>query len=154
HADIDAMLPDNVHLAYDGLRVGKERIAVVSDVHGNMTAYEAVVADIEARGIRRVIDLGYVAGKGPRGSEAVALTRARCEATVRGNWDEFIVDDPSWWHHELTPEDREWLRDLPYAIDLEVGGRRVRLLHASAKGVSHRVHWKRVDAEFADMFAN
>lgn len=161
HAEIGAGLPENVYLAYDGLRVGEERIAVVSDVHGNMTAYEAVLADIEARGIRRVINLGDIAGKGPRGSAAVALTRERCEATVRGNWDEFIPWDPSdlspggqWWHHELTVEDRAWLRGLPYQVELELGGRRIRLFHASAKGVNHRVHWRRVDEEFADMFAN
>lgn len=161
HEEIEAGLPEHVHLAYDGLRVGKERIAVVSDVHGNMTAYETVLADIEARGIRRVFNLGDVAGKGPRGSAAVALTRERCEATVRGNWDahvgrEDLMELPSmrWWHDELTEEDRDWLRGLPYAIDIELGGRNVRFVHASAKGVNHRVHWKRIDEEFADMFAN
>ncbi len=49
------------------------RIAVLSDVHGNLTAFEAVLADIEARGITRVFNLGDVVGKGPRGSEAIAL---------------------------------------------------------------------------------
>ena len=63
-----------------------ERIARISDVHGNLTAYRAVLADIASRGITRVINLGDIVGKGPRGAECTALTRARCEATVRGNW--------------------------------------------------------------------
>ncbi len=68
-----------------------DRIAVISDVHGNVTALEAVLADIEARGITRVLNLGDVVGKGPRGSEAIKLTRETCEVTVRGNWDTFIA---------------------------------------------------------------
>ena len=60
-----------------------DRVAVVSDVHGNLTAYEAVLADIDARGITRVVNLGDVVGKGPRGAACVALTQERCEATVR-----------------------------------------------------------------------
>ncbi len=47
-----------------------DRVAVVSDVHGNVTAYEAVLADIDARGITRVVNLGDVVGKGPRGPSA------------------------------------------------------------------------------------
>ncbi len=45
-----------------------ERLAVISDVHGNLTALEAVLADIDTRGITRVFNLGDVIGKGPRGS--------------------------------------------------------------------------------------
>ena len=63
-----------------------DRIAVISDVHGNVTALEAVLADIEARGITRVLNLGDVVGKGPRGAEAIKRTRDTCEVTVRGNW--------------------------------------------------------------------
>ena len=101
------------------------RIAVVSDVHGNTTAFEAVLADIEARGISRIVNLGDVVGKGPRGSAAIALTRERCEVTVRGNWDTFIARDETqlwpaaqWTHDELSADDRAWLLALPNAHDL------------------------------------
>jgi putative phosphoesterase len=172
HAVASADLPENVAFATDGLvvRTGVrehaageevERIAVVSDVHGNMTAYEAVLADIATRGIRRVINLGDVIGKGPRGSAAIARTRERCEATVRGNWDEFVdredldVFPPMrWWHDELTDEDRAWLRGLPFSIDVELGGRRIRMFHASADSVGHRVRARHSDDDFAGMFRN
>jgi predicted phosphodiesterase len=42
-----------------------ERIALVSDVHGNLTALDAVLDDIENRGVGRVINLGDFVGKGP-----------------------------------------------------------------------------------------
>ncbi len=41
-----------------------DRIALISDVHGNLTALEAVLADIDARGIERIFNLGDYVGKG------------------------------------------------------------------------------------------
>ena len=94
-----------------------ERIALISDVHGNLTAYRAVLADIAARGITRVFSLGDVVGKGPRGAACTALTRERCAATVRGNWEVFIAGEgeprsaaQDWWRAELSADDRAWLR--------------------------------------------
>lgn len=138
-----------------------DRIAVVSDVHGNMTAYEAVLHDIDRRGIGRVFNLGDLFGKGPNGSAAIAVTRERCEATVRGNWD-MLVDFPRdraaaplrWWLDEMSYADHSWLRDLPFSVDLDLGGIAVRLFHASSDSVSHRVFPDHPDDEFRSMFAN
>ncbi|WP_182111530.1 MULTISPECIES: metallophosphoesterase [unclassified Actinotalea] len=137
-----------------------ERIAVLSDVHGNMTAYDAVLADIAARGITTVLNLGDVAGKGPRGSAAVARTREVCAVTVRGNWDDFLPrPDPDknpasvWWYEELTPDDRAWLLALPLVHDMVLSGRRVRFVHASALSVYTRVRRVHTDEEFEAMFA-
>jgi predicted phosphodiesterase len=137
-----------------------ERIAVLSDVHGNVTAFRAVLRDIESRGITTVLNLGDVVGKGPRGSQAVALSREHCTVTVRGNWDDFLPHpDPDrspamvWWHAELTESDRRWLLSLPLVHDLELSGRRIRLFHASAESVHVRVHFHHTPEQFAGMFA-
>ena len=50
-----------------------DRIALISDVHGNLGALEAVLADIDARGIDRIFNLGDYVGKGPRGREVIDL---------------------------------------------------------------------------------
>jgi protein phosphatase len=138
-----------------------ERQAIISDIHGNVTALEAVLADIHARGITTVINLGDVIGKGPRGSECVRISRERCAVTVGGNWEDFLaVEDPGglgeagrWWHGELTADDRKWLRDLPLVHDLMLSGRRIRLFHASAESVHVRVHFRHTDEQFDGMFA-
>jgi predicted phosphodiesterase len=138
-----------------------ERVAFISDVHGNMTAFDAVLADIDARNIGRVFNLGDVFGKGPNGSAAVRATRERCEATVYGNWD-VLVHKPreeawpplTWWLDEMTADDRNWLRSLPYSIDIFLGDRPVRMFHASADSVFHRVRKAHSDDEFRSMFEN
>lgn len=142
-----------------------ERVAVLSDVHGNLTAFQAVLDDLGRRGIDTVVNLGDVVGKGPRGSACVALSRERCATTVRGNWDEWLGGEPlhlprddrdlaravQWWHDELDPADRGWLRDLPFSADLVLGGAAVRFVHASMEGVWTRV-WREHSAEEAAGF--
>jgi predicted phosphodiesterase len=138
-----------------------DRIAVISDVHGNVTALEAVLADIEARGITRVLNLGDVVGKGPRGSEAVKLTRERCEVTVRGNWDTFISRDAvqpfaggQWTRDELSTDDLSWLAALPNTVELVMSGKRIRLFHASQTSEFVRVRRSHSQDEFRGMFTN
>lgn len=137
-----------------------ERIAVISDVHGNVTALRAVLADIEARGITRVVNLGDVIGKGPRGSEAVQLVRVACEVSVRGNWDSYIASDAVrgpvgvWVRDELSDPDLAWLAALPGTCEFLISGRRVRLFHASQTSELVRVRRRHSDAEFRGMFTN
>jgi predicted phosphodiesterase len=140
---------------------GLDRVAVVSDVHGNVSALTAVLADIEARGIDQVINLGDVVGKGPRGAESVKLSREACDVTVRGNWDTFISrsatqpwEHGQWVRDELGDEDLAWLAGLPNAYELVMSGRRVRLFHASQTSEFHRVHFHHTQDEFRGMFTN
>ena len=136
-----------------------ERIALISDIHGNMPALEAVLDDIGRRGIARVFCLGDLVGKGPHSDRAVDVCRARCERIVRGNWDDGLAttaaaDDPALlWHRErLGPARLAYLSALPNALDFVMSGRRVRLLHASPRGVHHRVHQDDPDEKLRAMF--
>ncbi|MHB8758163.1 MAG: metallophosphoesterase family protein, partial [Bacillota bacterium] len=63
------------------------RIAVISDVHGNIVALEAVLKDIARRGADTTVSLGDVAFKGPAPSECVGLIRGLGMPSVRGNTD-------------------------------------------------------------------
>jgi predicted phosphodiesterase len=138
-----------------------DRIALISDVHGNLTALEAVLADIDARGIARILNLGDYVGKGPRGADVIERCQDRCAVNIRGNWDDFIPDPTvvldqagTWWRNELKPEHMPWLATLPLSYDLLISGRWLRLFHASSTSVHHRVRFLHTDAEFAEMFAN
>lgn len=62
-------------------------IAVISDVHGNLPALSAVLADIEMRGITRIWCLGDTVGYGPFVNECVQLVMQRCELVLAGNHD-------------------------------------------------------------------
>ncbi|WP_328331831.1 metallophosphatase family protein [Kribbella sp. NBC_00382] len=139
-----------------------QRIALISDVHGNLSALEAVLADIEGRGIERVFNLGDYVGKGPRGSAVVDLCRERCEVNILGNWDDFLPDPDReydseglrWWKNELREDQHSWLRALPFSHDFVLSGRQIRLFHASATSVHRRVRFDHDEQEFVGMFQN
>ena len=122
-----------------------ERLAIISDIHGNLTALQAVLGDVEKRGIKRIICLGDLAGKGPSSVEVVDLIRERCEMVVKGNWDYFMttVEDSEaiTWHRARLGEEREaYLKQLPLYFEFYMSGKLVRLCHASPNDVFHRVH--------------
>ena len=135
-----------------------ERIALISDIHGNLPAFEATLTDIERRGITRIVCLGDLAGKGPHGEVVVDICRARCEGVIRGNWDDGLatqtLTDPALrWHHDRLGSERlTYLRALPNSIDIILSGHRIRLLHASPRGVYSRVYQEDPDEKLRAMF--
>ena len=139
-----------------------DRIALISDVHGNLTALEAVLADIDRRGIARIFNLGDYVGKGPRGREVIELCRQRCEVNLLGNWDDFLPDPArtydnealQWWLAQLGPGQGEWLRALPFCHDFWLSGRRVRLFHATRRPCTGGSATSATQAEFEALFTN
>jgi len=120
------------------------KIAIISDIHGNKTALEAVFKDIQLRKIERIFCLGDIIGKGPQGSECIELIQKNCERVVRGNWDVFIQsptdnDFIQWYKDRLTEEDYQYLSSLPFHIDLELNGQLIRFFHASPRSEFERI---------------
>jgi putative phosphoesterase len=64
--------------------------AVFSDVHGNLPALEAILADIERRDVRGTLCLGDLVGYGPSPNEVASLVRDSGVPTLMGNYDQGI----------------------------------------------------------------
>ena len=141
--------------------MASERIAILSDVHGNLTALEATLAHIEASGIRRIFNLGDLVGKGPRSAAAVDRCRAVCEVTVQGNWDALVSQGPDaeqpvreWHRRQLGDERLNYLAALPGSFDFMLSGKSVRVFHASHNSVYDRVHQTGTREQHSAMFQN
>lgn len=100
--------------------------AILSDIHGNLDALEAVLAVLDERRPTRVLCLGDVVGYGANPNECVAKIRERCEVALLGNHDAASTGGPEaarfnvhartaalWTAKVLTPAHRDWLRALP-----------------------------------------
>jgi protein phosphatase len=136
-----------------------DRIAIISDIHGNIPALEAVLRDIRQRRIKRIFCLGDLVGKGPDSDQAVDICRERCEIVVRGNWDEALCREqkdpmPVWYQKQLGPERMDYLKNLPNTIDIRFSGRNVRLFHASPVNVFYRVQRDDAEEKLQTMFTN
>lgn len=121
-----------------------DKIAVISDIHGNIPALEAVLKDIKLKGIERIVCLGDLVGKGPHSSEAIEIIRKECEHVVMGNWDDFITKPSDFetlqWHQkQLSEQQRNYLRELPFLIEFIMSGKLIRMFHASPRSLYERV---------------
>ncbi|BDG73660.1 metallophosphoesterase family protein [Roseomonas fluvialis] len=102
------------------------RLAVLSDIHGNLAALDAVLADLETRAVDGVVNLGdCVTGPlWPR--ETFARLVALDLPTVRGNHDRWILDRPEadltpagrFARDALQPPERAWLHALPATLEV------------------------------------
>lgn len=115
--------------------MGTTRIALISDLHGNEIALEAVLADIGRRGVEQTVCLGDVATLGPRPLAVLErLQRLGC-VCILGNHDEFmlepsLVDDYSkipvlrdavgWCHAQLPSDAVEYIRGFRRSFELEL----------------------------------
>ncbi len=127
-----------------------EKIAIISDIHGNLPALESVLFDIASRGITRIICLGDLAGKGPSSAEAVDAIQRHCEVVVKGNWDYYLTEQDHtemliWHQNALGKERLKYLKDLPVYVEFYMSGKLIRLCHASPNDLFHRVY---VDSAF------
>ena len=69
-------------------------LAIVSDIHANLEALNAVLAEIDRRGITQVLCLGDVVGYGPNPVECLDLIRQRAQTTIMGNHDFAVFYEP------------------------------------------------------------
>lgn len=87
------------------------RIAIISDIHGNLPALEAVLADIAREGVDEIICLGDVIGYGCRPDACLELLKDKCMVTVRGNHEDALFDaDVAERFNPIARTALEWTR--------------------------------------------
>jgi len=128
---------------------GRPRIAVLADIHGNLPALAAVLADLDRQGVDEVLVGGDLVGRGPQGSAVVARIRERGWPSVRGNHEDYLLAfrrgrvDPDWlvseqWAAsrfmaaELSDRDEAFLDSLPFTL-AATGEPGLRLVHGSPR---------------------
>ena len=87
------------------------RVALISDIHGNDIAFQAVLADIEYLGVDSIVSLGDVAQGGPQPARVLDRMRALGCGTVMGNSDAFLLEVPTDSNEPITElqlEVRDW----------------------------------------------
>jgi len=125
------------------------RIGLIADVHANLPALEAVLADSKDREIDVIWNLGDFVGYGAYPDEVVKLLAHEAEINIIGNYDQKVLLFPKkskkwrnskhpvkylafqWAYDNLSQEARDYLKELPEEVRLRVEGWRILLTHAS-----------------------
>ena len=108
------------------------KYAILGDIHSNLGALQAVLADASAQAVDQLVSVGDVVGYGAAPREAIAMLRERGAVVVKGNHDAACTGEldttffnpyaraaVEWTVAQLTPDDLAWLSSLPMRIDLD-----------------------------------
>ena len=146
------------------------RVAILSDIHGNLVALEAVLAALEREPVDQVVSLGDVAVTGPQPREALQRLQAVGALTVMGNTDEWLLDPHEhatssederrlleielWSARQLTPADRDLVRAFQPTLEIPLrAGATLLCCHGSPRSNTEGLHAALPDAALAEALA-
>lgn len=125
------------------------RVGLLSDIHANLPALEAVLAHGAAQGVELFWNVGDSIGYGAQPDQVLRLLRQGGITSIRGNFDGMVLKVPKkkskwrekkhpdlflslvWAYDNLTVPSRDYLTSLPKAIRMRLGGTRLLLTHGS-----------------------
>ncbi len=140
-----------------------EKIAIISDIHGNYTALKEALKDIEKRGIKRIFCLGDMLIKCSNPKKCVETLLEKCEVILMGNCESRatitqLTEEHMWNGNQLTKEQFEIVSKLPLSYDFYMSGINIRLLHASPFSIHEKSYYWDLTQGFYDralkMFEN
>lgn len=129
------------------------RIAVISDIHGNAVALDAVLGDLQAQGFDQLVCLGDAVQGGPQPAEVVERLRALGCPVVMGNADAWLLSGEEtsdeaisperlramhevreWSLQQLSEEDRAFIAAFPATVEVDLeGGMKLLAYHGSPR---------------------
>lgn len=130
--------------------MAQDKIAIISDIHANITALNAVLTDIKNRNIKRIFSLGDCIVKGANPDLVIDTIKEKCEVNILGNCDYAICKSESknknfWTRNKIGEKRAKYIANLPIFYDFYMSGHLIRIFHSSPF---------RLDAIFNPMFSN
>jgi len=142
------------------------KIALIGDIHANLPALEAVLADARAQAVEAVWNIGDFVGYGPHPEEVVQRCMREDMPAVIGNYDRKTLNyadkgvktkNPlkqmafAWASAQLSPSSRAYLRSLPEQLRLETQGWQALLCHASPASLKEHLTPQTPDARLREL---
>jgi predicted phosphodiesterase len=148
------------------------RIALISDIHANLPALDAVLNDVDNQNIDMVFCLGDLVGYAPWPNEVITTIRERNIPTIAGNYDygvgrnsddcgcAYKTDEEKAWgaasisytNDIITQSNRAYLNSLPTHLRLEMGNdKSLLLVHGSPRKINEYLYEDRPDKSFLRM---
>ena len=143
-----------------------EYLTIFGDIHANLPALEAVIADMDQRGLGNRYCLGDLVGYGTFPNEVVTAIRNSKTPTIMGNYEEGVGNSSddcgcayksetakalgqrsiAWTNEHTSRETKTFLRQLPRHLPLPLGDLRVLLVHGSPRRVNEYLYEDRPDS--------
>ncbi|HZV76837.1 MAG TPA: metallophosphoesterase family protein [Candidatus Babeliales bacterium] len=123
------------------------RLAVLSDIHGNLSGLDACLADLESQGgAEGIVVAGDLCLGGPKPKKVLQRLEEIGAACIRGNTDRYLSEDAAddkitaaeatqivWTQREIGERWIGWLKELPFAVRIGEDDNQLLIVHASPK---------------------
>jgi len=136
------------------------RVAVISDVHGNIFALESVLEDIRGRNVDEIVCTGDLVGYGPYPNEVIDRIKEEGINTIQGNYDDAIgnrriacgcdyktersqkigMSSMNYTAMETSEENKEFLANLPFSLTLEIEEKTALFVHGSPRKINEYLY--------------
>ena len=134
------------------------KLALISDMHGNLPAFEAVLEDVQLQGITQFLCLGDVANFGPQPKETLERLQTLACPVVMGNTDDsllkprtladiqepnedtrYFLEVEAWCAEQLDESDRKFVRTFQPTLKLELDALNLLAYHGSPKSYHDQI---------------
>jgi len=124
------------------------RLALISDIHGNGVALEAVLSELACRDVEQIVCLGDIAAGGPQPRQVIERLRDLGCPALRGNADRWpleglppgrsagtarLAEVVDWARSQLSADDLDYLAALPPTLSIALGRRILFCFHGSPR---------------------
>jgi putative phosphoesterase len=149
-----------------------EKITIFGDIHANLPALDAVLEDMDQRGLPNRYCLGDLVGYGVYPNQVIEKIKQLQIPTLMGNYDQGVGNNSddcgcayrdavskalgdqsiAWSNTHTQPENKEFLRQLPAHVTLQSDNRRILLVHGSPRKINEYLYEGRPDRSFERLF--
>ena len=126
------------------------KLALISDIHGNLYALMRVLEDIDDEKVDSIICLGDLVGYGPHPNEVISMLRRRHILCLKGNYDASVVDESysyiretptnlfalPWAVNEVRAANKFYLDSLPLTMTVKFNGKTIKFVHGSPNTIN------------------
>ena len=121
------------------------KVALISDVHSNLVALDAVLADIDAIGVEQIVSAGDIVGYYPYPNETIERFRSRNIRSILGNHDRAVIrinpvgmnkmaaEAVLWTSKHVSADGVDYLRDLKARMQVRMGPHLAGIYHGSPR---------------------
>lgn len=148
------------------------KISIFGDIHANLPALEAVLSDMDAKGLMNRYCLGDLVGYGTFPNEVIERIQALDVLTLMGNYDQGVGNSSddcgcaytnpeakalgersiAWSNANTNEENKAFLRTLPFSIPLKLGDLNLLLVHGSPRRINEYLYEDRPDRSLERLF--
>lgn len=140
------------------------KIAIISDIHGNIAALDAILEELKKESVDRIVALGDLVNELPNGDEVIKSLIENQILAIKGNKEQYFLEyeeckyewkniqfrNTIFMYNQLSEISKNYIRKLPFELILEEEGIKIKFVHGSPENLCELIH--EYDEELLDKY--